>query len=163
MSSQKTRPGFSPGLFNSKNFLVVRSLDDQVIDDAVSFIDVMNGAITQAAHRGIVFFPGDVVVSFIQQFLGAVEAAGAVHAGIDRRMIVQILAVINRSALDFFDGFIDFVDGVLFFFIHVMGGGKVCQVSAGMAQIGERVQICRMPSWFIGKTYSCAKGNNNRK
>ena len=46
--------------------LVVGSLNHQVIDDVMGFVDVMNGAIPQASHRGIVFFARNVVVGFIQ-------------------------------------------------------------------------------------------------
>ena len=51
-----------------------------MIDDVVGFVDVQDGAIPQAAHRGIVFFVGDVVVRFIQQFEGAMESTGAIQS-----------------------------------------------------------------------------------
>jgi len=116
-----------------KQLLVVGSLHDQVIDDAVGFVDVMDRAITQTAHGRIVFFPGDVIVGFVQQFQGAMKAAGAVHSHIDRRMIVQVLAVVNCSPPNFVDGFVNLFNGVLFFFIHVMSGGRVLQMSARVA------------------------------
>jgi len=78
------------------------------------FVDVMKGAIPKTPHGRVIFFPGDVIVSFIQQLLRAVKAAGASHLCVDRRMIVQILAVVNRSPLNFVDGFVDLVNGVLF-------------------------------------------------
>jgi len=40
---------------------------------------------------------------------------------------------------------------VLFFFIHVIGGGQVLQMSARVPQVGERVQVSRVPSRFVGK------------
>jgi hypothetical protein len=122
-----------------------------MIDDAMGFVDVVQGSIAKTAHGRIIFFTGDVVVSFIQEFHGAVKAAVAVHVRIDRRMIVQVLAVVNRSPLDFIDGFVDLVDGVFFFFIHVMGWRQVFEMSARMAEIGERVQVSRMPSGFVGE------------
>jgi len=123
-----------------------------VIDDAVGFVDVVDGAIAQTTHGRIIFFAGNVVVRFIQQFHRAVKTAGAVHASIDRRVIVQILAVVNRGAFDFFDGLINLINGVLFFFVHVMRGRQVFQMSTRVAQIGERVQIGGMHSRFFSKT-----------
>jgi hypothetical protein len=123
-----------------------------MIDDVVGFVDVHNSAIPQAAHRGIVFFVGDVVVRFIQQFEGAMESAGAIHSGINRRMIVQVLAIPDRSSLDFIDRFVDFFNGVAFFFVHVITRSRVFQVSAGVPQVGESVQISGMPSRFVGES-----------
>jgi hypothetical protein len=131
--------------------LVAGRLHDQVIDDAVRFVDVPDGAIAQTTHRRVIFFTGDIVVRFVQQFQRAMIAAGAFHVRIDRRVIVQILAVINGSPLDFVDGFVNLFDGVLFFFVHVMGGSQVLQVSARVPQVGKRMQVCRMPSRFVGK------------
>jgi ethanolamine utilization microcompartment shell protein EutS len=56
-----------------------------MIDDAMGFVDVMKGAIAKAAHGRVIFFAGDIVVSFVEQFHGAVIASGAIHARIDRR------------------------------------------------------------------------------
>jgi hypothetical protein len=134
-----------------------------VIDDAMRFVDVMKGAIPKTPHGRVIFFPGDVIVSFIQQLLRAVKAAGAPHLCVDRRMIVQILAVVNRSPLNFVDGFVDLVNGVLFFFVHVMGGSQVLQMSAGVPQIGKRVQVRRMPSRFVGKAQSSADSNKKHE
>jgi hypothetical protein len=134
-------------------------LDDQVIDDAVGFVDVVDGAIAETADTGIIFFAGNIVVRLVEQFEGAVEAAAAVHAGVDRRMIFQILAVINRGTLDFANGFIDFFDGVLFFAVHMFGRCHLAQMSAGVAQVGEGVQVGRMASGFVREGQSGAHGD----
>jgi hypothetical protein len=86
----KKGPAKIAGPFSPCRFLVIGGLNDPVIDDAVRFVDVLQSAIPQTAHGRIVFLACDVIVSFIQQFQRAVVAAGAVHSGIDRRMIVQI-------------------------------------------------------------------------
>jgi hypothetical protein len=49
----------------SQQLLVVGSLNDQVIDDAVRFFDVMKGATPKTPHGRVIFFLGDVIVSFI--------------------------------------------------------------------------------------------------
>jgi hypothetical protein len=127
-----------------------------MIDYVVRFVDVMDGAIPQAAHGWIVFLACDVIVRSIQQFQRAVVAAGAVHSGIDRRMVVQILSIPNGSLLDFVDGFVDLLNGVFFFLVHVMRGRQVLQMGAGMAQVGEGMQVRRMPSWFVGESEGSA-------
>jgi hypothetical protein len=131
--------------------LVVSRLHDQVIDDAVRFVDVAEGAIAQTAYGRIIFFAGDIVMRLIEQFHSAVITGGAIHMRIDRRMIVQILAIVNRGALNLSDGFVDLLNGTLFFLVHVMGGSQVLQMSARVPEIGERVQVCRMPSRLVGE------------
>lgn len=139
--------------------LVPGRLHNKVINDVVRFVDVQDGTISQATHGGIVFFVGDVVVRLIQQFEGAMESTGAIHSGINRRMIVQVLAIPNRSSLDFIDSPVDFLNGVALFFIHVITRSRAFEVRAGVPQVGERVQISRMPSWFVGKGQSGAGGD----
>jgi hypothetical protein len=134
-----------------------------VFDDVVGFVDVLESAVAQAAHGRIILLPGDIIVSFIQQFQRAVVAAGAIHSRIYRGMIVQVLAVVNCGALDFIDGPVNFFNGVLFLFFHVMGGRQVFQVSAGMAQVGKRMQVCRMSSRFVGKADSGAESHKKHK
>lgn len=134
-----------------------------MIDHAVRFVNVMESAIAQSSHRRIIFLACDIVVRLIQQLHGAVVAAGPVHMHIDRRMIVQILPVIDRCALDLSNGFVDFFNGVLFLFVHVMRRRQVLQVSARVPQIAQRVQISRMSSWFVSEAYRRADGNKKRE
>jgi hypothetical protein len=123
-----------------------------VIDDAMSLVNVMKSAIPQTAHGRVIFFAGDVIVSSVEQFHRAMKTAGAVHSCIDRRMIIQVLAVVNCGALNFFDGSINLFNGMLFFFVHVMSGSQVFEMGAGVAEIGERMQVGGMPSRFVGET-----------
>jgi hypothetical protein len=138
-------------------------LHDQVIDNAVGFVDMVESAIAQTAHGGIILFAGDIVMRLVEQLQRAVKAAGAVHSSINRRMISQILAIINRSALDLSDSFVDLVDGMILFFVHVMGERRILEMSARVPQVGERMQVCRMPSWFVGEGECGAKSNNKRE
>jgi hypothetical protein len=162
LEGQTEKAQHPPDLFcswesNGISTLVVRRLHHQMIDDAVGFVDVMQGAIPKPTDARVIFFACNVIVRFIQQFHGAAEAAGAVHAGIDRWMIVQILAIVNRGVLDLLNGAVNFRDGVFFFFIHVMSGGWVFQMSACVTEIGECVQVSGMSSRFVGKSSGGAK------
>jgi hypothetical protein len=91
-------------------------------DDADALVHVVNGAVDvaesallQALGELVVFFLGDVAMGFLEKFLGAMQAAGIVEAGIDRRMVVQVFAIIDGRFLDFRDGVVNGVDGFLFF------------------------------------------------
>ena len=150
-------------LRNLAGSLVVGRLNDQVIDDVVRFVDVMEGAIPQTPDGGVIFLASDIIVSFIQQLKRAMIAAGAIHMSIDRRMVVQILAIVNRGLLNLANGFVDLVHGVPFFFVHVMGRSQILQVGARMPQVGKCMQVCRMPSWFVGKAQGSADSNNKHE
>jgi hypothetical protein len=88
------------------------------------------------------------MMRLVQQLQGAVITAFVPKVGVDRGMIIQVLPIINRSALDFADGLIDLGDGVIFFPIHAAGPCPLLQMSTGVAQVGEGVEVCRM---LIGK------------
>jgi hypothetical protein len=152
-----------PSVDENWTLLVAGSLHDQVIDDAVRFVDVVEGAIAQTTHGGIIFFAGDIIVRLVEQFQSTVIAASAFYVRIDRRMVIQILAIINRSVLDLSDGFVDLLHGVIFFSIHAAGPSCGLQVSAGVAQVGESVQVGRMPSRFIGEGQRGAGSNKEQE
>jgi hypothetical protein len=126
-------------------------LHDQVIDDAACLVNVMDGAIAQTTDPRIIFFAGNIVVRLVEQFERAMEAASAIHVGVDRRMVFQALAVINRGILNFPDGLIDFLDGMLFFAVHMFGRCELAEVSARVPQVGECMQVGRMSSGFISE------------
>src|SRR5271157_45613 len=121
------------------------------------------GAIAQPAYGWIIFFAGDIIVRLVEQFQGAVIATSVSHVRIDRRMVIQILAIINRSTLDLSDGFVDFFEGVILFSIHPAGPCLALQMSAGVAQVGERVQVCRMSPRFIGEGQRGAGSNKEQE
>ena len=106
-------------------------------------VDVLHRPPLQALRKTIVLFPRDIVVCGVEQFQGAVPAAKPVQPGVDRRVIVQILAVVNRSPLDLVDGRVDFTDRSLFPFTQGSVAG-LFQVSSGGPQIAQSAQISRM-------------------
>jgi hypothetical protein len=106
---------------------------------------VAEGALLQALGKAVVFFFGDVAASFLKELLGAMQAAGVVEAGVYRRMIVQVFAIIDRGSLDFGNSVVDGVDGFLFF-VAQFAAIMTFQMSASVAKISERVQIGRVPA-----------------
>ena len=121
-----------------------------LVDDANGFfdvevrlVDVLQRTVTQALREAVVLFLGNVVVGLVEQFEGAVETAPPIHVGIDGRMVVYVLAVIDGRSLDFANGFVDFVNGVLFLLAQ-RAAIWTFEVRSGVTQIGESMQIGRM-------------------
>jgi hypothetical protein len=139
---------------------VVGGLFDQLIDEVAGFVDVMQGAVSKTPNRRVIFFSGNIIVSLVQQLLGAMESARAVHSSVDRGMVVQVFAIVDCRTLDLIDRSVDFVDGVFFFLVHVMRGGKVFQMRPRMPQIGKRMQIGRMPAGFVSQGHGYEERNN---
>jgi hypothetical protein len=77
-------------------------------------VDVFEGAPLQALRERVVLLLSNVPMGLVDQLEGAVKAAGPIHSGIDRRMMVEVLAVVDGSLLDFVDGLVDFVNGFPF-------------------------------------------------
>ena len=80
-------------------------------------------------------------MGFVEQFDGSVQAAGPIEMRVDGHVIVDILAIIDRGALDFKDGGIDFLDSLAFLFSALATIGTF-EVGARIAQIGQSMQIC---------------------
>ncbi len=116
-----------------------------LFDVFVRLVDVFESALLEALGEGVVFFLGDIVVSLVDEFEGPVEAAAPVEAGVNWRMIVEILAVVDGSLFDFVDGFIDFVNGFLFLFTQFAAIGTL-EMGASVTEIRQGVKIRGMLS-----------------
>jgi hypothetical protein len=112
-------------------------------DVMMGLVDVHDGSRLQALGEGVVLFLSDVTMGFVDQFEGAVKAAGPIHVSVDRRMIVDVLTVVDGSFLDFVDGIVDFVDGQFFVFAE-LAAVRMLKVRSRMAQILQGVDIGRM-------------------
>jgi hypothetical protein len=135
---------------------------DQVIDDAVRFVDVFQGAMTQAMGKAVIFFLLDVVMGRVEQLQGTMIAASASHVIVDGRMVIQVFAVINRSVLDLCDRLVDLFDGVIFFSIHAAGPRPAFQMSARGAEVGECVQVGGMSPGIIGEGHGGTDSKQKR-
>ncbi len=112
-------------------------------DVIMSLVDVPHRPLLQALREAIGLFPRDIAVGLVDQFKSAMSAARRVELGVNRRVIVQILTVVNPSLLDVANGVVDFTDRFPFLFPpgFVAGG---FQVGSCEPQIGKGVQISRM-------------------
>jgi hypothetical protein len=111
-------------------------------------------------RKPIIFPFRDVMMRPVKQFQRFVIPPSPIHMLINRRMVIQILAIIDRRMLDLCNGLVDFADRTLLFPVHPVTWSHALQMSACVAQIGEGVQICRMGSRLIGKSQSGANRNN---
>jgi hypothetical protein len=91
-------------------------------------------------RKRIVLFVRDVLVGLLKQLFCAVQPSGMVHSGVHRRVIVQVLAIINRGPLDFINRFVNLVNGFLLLFLE-RPTVLVLQLSAGGAQVRQRMKI----------------------
>ena len=106
--------------------------------------DVIQRPLLQPLRKAIVLFARDIVVGLVNQFKSAMQAAGPVESGVNRRVLVQVLAIINRSPLDLANGLVDLMDRPLFLFAQFPVVGAL-QMGSCVAQIGQSMQIGRMP------------------
>ena len=105
-----------------------------MIDGAVRLADVLKRALFEAAGRRIIFFLVYIVVRLFEGLDSLVEAIGPLQVGINRRMIVQVFAVVDGSTLDLADGRIDFPDGLHGVVVDAIVSSKLVQESAGKAR-----------------------------
>jgi hypothetical protein len=107
---------------------------NRFFDVVVRFVDVFESALLETLGEGVVFFLGDIAVGFVDKFQCPVETAAPVETNVNRSMIIDILAVIDGSLLDFVDGLIDFVNGLLLLFAQ-FAAIRALQMGASMTQI----------------------------
>src|SRR5271163_1933269 len=107
-------------------------------------MQVLQDTLLEALGIRVVLFFAAIRDRAIDEFLGFVQPAGPIEVRIDRRMVGDVLAVINRGRFDFFDGIVDFVDGGLFLLVEFAAAGALFNQGAGGTQVGQRVQIVRV-------------------
>ena len=118
---------------------------DGFLGVVVSTVDVAKSALLEPLGETIVFFTGDVVVSFVEEFDGAVETAGPVQMSVHGRMVVEILAIVDSGFFNFVDGVVDFVDCLFLLFSNLAMVGAI-EMSASVAKVSQSVKIGWMSS-----------------
>jgi hypothetical protein len=118
---------------------------DGFFDVVVRFVDVHKGALLEPLREGIVFFLRDIVVGFVDELESPVETAAPVETSVNRRMIVDVLAVVDGGFLDFVDGLIDLVNGMLLLVTQFAAIGTL-EMGASVTEIRQSVKIRGMLS-----------------
>jgi hypothetical protein len=134
---------------------------DRVIHVVDGAVDVSERALLQALRKAVIFFMRDVLAGLVQKLARTMQTAGVIQAGINRRMIVQVFAIVDRSSLDLRDGVIDRVDR-FFFLVPQFAASMNIQVGASRAKIRQSVQIGRMLS-LSGRIASAKRQEQSKK
>jgi len=121
-------------------------------------LSMCSRALLETLGEGIVFFLGDIVVGFVDEFESPVEAAAPIETCVNRRMIVDVLAVVDGGFLNFVDGLIDFVDGMLFLVTQFTAVGAL-QMSASVAEIRQCVKI----RWMLSRRLRLSRSDDDRR
>ena len=77
-------------------------------------IDMTDCAIAQAVGKRIVLFPGDVGAGLSQELQRLMNTPAVIRMIIQRRMIIDVFAVIESRLLDVVDGRVDLTYGFSF-------------------------------------------------
>lgn len=77
-------------------------------------IDVTDRTVTQSARHRIVLFTRDVLAHLVEQLERPMQAARAVRGAAHRRMVFDVLAIVDRGMLDLTNRRIDFPDRDIF-------------------------------------------------
>jgi hypothetical protein len=98
-------------------------------------IDMTDGPIAQPAGGSIVFLTCNVSVNLVQQVRRAMQPRTTVTRSVDRRVIVEALAVVYGCKLDIVDRSVDLADGHSLVSVDRSVAGPMFYQPAGGAQI----------------------------
>ena len=107
-------------------------------------VDVHERPLLQPLREQIVLFTRNIVTGSAGQFIRVTQAATPVESDINRRVIAQILAIIDSGLLDLANGCVDFVDRFPFLGTEYSLVGAL-QMRSGESQIAKGAQIRGMP------------------
>jgi hypothetical protein len=130
-------------------WILIPCLGNQPVNNIAGFVDVVDSSITQPICEPIIFFAGDVVVRLVEQFESLVIPSSPVEVRIHAHVVLDIFPVVNGSLLDLVNRSINGFDGVLFFLVHVFRRSHMLKVSARIAQVRQRMQICGMTTGYV--------------
>jgi hypothetical protein len=114
------------------------------VDVVMRTIDVLENASLEAAGFGIVFFLRYIVMGLVQEVAGLVQVSAPGQVRVDRFMLVDVFAIVDRGFLDFIDGVVDFFDGLTLFDVNRAAVGTMLEMGPRVPQIGESVDVRRM-------------------
>src|ERR1700677_3638524 len=113
-------------------------------DSADSPIDMAISASLKPLGKNIVFIMADVLPGLPKEIQRLVQTAGLIGKLIDRRMVLQVLAVFNRRLPDLIDRGIYPVNGCDFVLSLYPVTGTMLDHPPRSTQVGKRMQIVRM-------------------
>ena len=116
---------------------------DRRHDEGAGVGRVLHGALAPAERLLVVLVDGEIASRTFDQRQDLVQPVLVRDIGVDRRMVVHRLAVIDRGVPDLGHGLVDIVDRRLLEALGPAAIGRL-QQGAGQAQIGQRLGVMRM-------------------
>jgi hypothetical protein len=114
------------------------------VDVVMRAVDVLEHTFLQAPRSGVVFLLLYIMVRAVQEIAGLVQMAAPGQVSVNGFVLVEVLAVVDGSFLDFTDGVVDFVNCGLFFGVESSAVGPMLEVGPSIAQVAEGVDVSRM-------------------
>jgi hypothetical protein len=133
-----------------------------MLNGAVSFVDVMDGLVAKTARRLVMLRVCHIAMRISDGLQGAVKPTRNGPSGLNRRMHIQIFPVLAGGIFDHSNGFVDFVEGPVLVMFHDIRR-VLFEESAGVTQVGQRVQISWMRSGQISGGHGCGRGQTDRQ
>src|SRR5579863_2588029 len=121
-------------------YLVMAAVFHRIADAELGIADVTDCAGTEAFRPRVVLALLDVLRGLVEQALRLLEAIAVAPLRIDRRVIVERLAVIDRCSLDLVDRGVELADRVVLVPLH-LGASRALEQRARDAHVRQRVQV----------------------
>jgi hypothetical protein len=122
--------------------VVIRN-GDRFVYVGVGAIDVPDYAVTQSSRLGIIFFFLKIAMSLVQKLAGIMQASNPGVVRVNRRVVRNVLAVVQCGTLDFVNGVIDFFHGGALLSVQ-SASVRAFQMRPRIPQVGKGVQVGRM-------------------
>ncbi len=114
-----------------------------------SAVNMIESAVAKSTGRGYVFGMGKIVMRFAEQPFCIVEAIHAGQVCIDRRMVVEVLAVIDGGTFDLADSSVDLLDRAGFAIIYAAVWPQLIKIGTGKTEIAQSMEISRMRTGYL--------------
>jgi len=116
----------------------------RLLDVVDRVVDVLERAALEALGDVVGLALLDVGARGAQELEGVLEATAPLEAGVDRRVLADILAVVDRGLLDLADRGVDLADRLLLVPLGLaVVAARTLEVGARVAQVAQRVQDSR--------------------
>ena len=128
------------GVRDPRVWLLGVAVADCLADGLLGGADVLEGPTAEAVVPAVVLALLDVGGCPVQQLAGVAQPIAVVKADVDRRVILERLAIVDRRPLDLADRGVDLTDRGVLVPLH-LGRGWALEQRAGEPHVGQRVQV----------------------
>lgn len=124
-----------------KSLTAVAALVDQGLSrKTLRVVNVLNSGVAPAESPIIVLFEPKIALRRFKQFERLVQTTGTIPGRVGRGMVVEVLVIVDRCALDFSDRSVDPVGRLLLIHPNVVLLGTIDKI-ARVPEIGQGAQV----------------------